>query len=267
MGRVDPFIHTTDAITLCAAQDTHLKCLVQVLLIEQLHFDVNSQSIIISAHYFASRYWDTSKRVLLEKSPPNIVKTRFMQAMFGPAHSVFLVLTRHPVAAAYHDWRVQGLHDCGRRYIEHWLRLHDALRVDVPYLHTVHGATFEQFVASPDIYLNTMCTVIGVSPTDLPLINSSSSNNNDNSINNNHINKSRSHNGRRDLQGSHSQLIFEQSLAYEWIDPFLDVQLRDSAICAAVVRDFEGRLNYYGYSMADPTRQLSSQFIIMDVNT
>src|SRR3954453_21649277 len=38
-----------------------------------------------------SRLWDTSKPVLLEKSPPNLIRMRFLQAMF-PASSFVVIL-------------------------------------------------------------------------------------------------------------------------------------------------------------------------------
>lgn len=44
------------------------------------------------------RYWDVERRCLLEKSPPNLIRTRFLQAMFP--NSYFLTITRHPVVVA-----------------------------------------------------------------------------------------------------------------------------------------------------------------------
>ena len=41
------------------------------------------------------RYWDLSKHVLIEKSPPNLIRMRFLQALFPDAS--FIVITRHPV--------------------------------------------------------------------------------------------------------------------------------------------------------------------------
>lgn len=43
-------------------------------------------------------YWDVSKRVLLEKSPPNLVRMRFLRALFP--RSRFIVVVRHPAAVA-----------------------------------------------------------------------------------------------------------------------------------------------------------------------
>src|SRR5262245_49725427 len=43
-------------------------------------------------------YYDLSKDVLLEKSPPNIIRSRFFQAMFPDSCFVFIV--RHPIAVS-----------------------------------------------------------------------------------------------------------------------------------------------------------------------
>ena len=52
-----------------------------------------------------SPHWDLSSSMLLEKSPPNLLKTRFLQALF-PASS-FVVVVRHPipVSLATARWR------------------------------------------------------------------------------------------------------------------------------------------------------------------
>src|SRR6185437_9234347 len=45
-----------------------------------------------------SPHWDMSRPVLLEKSPPNLIRTRFLQALFPDARQV--VMMRHPIAVA-----------------------------------------------------------------------------------------------------------------------------------------------------------------------
>lgn len=39
-----------------------------------------------------SQYWDESKPLLLEKSPPHIIMARYLQAMFGPDRTYFPVM-------------------------------------------------------------------------------------------------------------------------------------------------------------------------------
>jgi len=74
-----------------------------------------------------SRYWDTSKPVLLEKSPPNVVRTRFLQALFP--NSFFVVILRHPVAVAYatQKWRPKDV----EFLLRHWLVCHERFEADM----------------------------------------------------------------------------------------------------------------------------------------
>ena len=43
------------------------------------------------------KYWDYSKEFLCEKSPPNLVRTRFLQEMFSDHEVYFITMMRHPV--------------------------------------------------------------------------------------------------------------------------------------------------------------------------
>jgi len=45
------------------------------------------------------RHWDASCSYLMEKSPPNLLRTRFLQAIFP--ESSFITITRHPIATAF----------------------------------------------------------------------------------------------------------------------------------------------------------------------
>lgn len=45
------------------------------------------------------QYFDLSYRYLIEKSPPNIIRTRFLQKLFP--RSKFIVILRHPLAVSY----------------------------------------------------------------------------------------------------------------------------------------------------------------------
>ena len=45
-----------------------------------------------------SQFWDLSKPYLLEKSPPNLIMTRFLQHLFPETY--FVVIVRHPVAVS-----------------------------------------------------------------------------------------------------------------------------------------------------------------------
>jgi hypothetical protein len=52
-------------------------------------------------------YWDSSKPILMDKSPPNLVRAEAIQANFAPAS--FIVMTRNPYAHAEGMMRRNGL--------------------------------------------------------------------------------------------------------------------------------------------------------------
>ncbi len=87
-------------------------------------------------------YWDLDAPYLLEKSPPNLVRTRFFQALFPDCR--FVIAVRHPVAVAYatRKWsrtRIPGL-------IQHTLRCYQRFVEDAPYLKRVYVIRYEAFV-------------------------------------------------------------------------------------------------------------------------
>lgn len=91
-------------------------------------------------------YWDTSRPVLVEKSPPNLVMTRFLQALFPGAR--FVVVVRHPVAVALATAKWAGLTPVSR-LVEHWLAAYEVFLADAPHLHQVHVVRYEELVADP----------------------------------------------------------------------------------------------------------------------
>src|SRR5215204_2065368 len=71
-------------------------------------------------------YWNLDKRILVEKSPPNLLKLRFLQALFGDA--TFVVIMRHPIAVSYatQKWSETSIESL----IEHWLVCHEIFVTD-----------------------------------------------------------------------------------------------------------------------------------------
>jgi hypothetical protein len=105
-----------------------------------------------------SQYWDVSAPVLVEKSPPNLIRTRFLQAMFP--ESSFVVLLRHPipVTLATQPWGGDRIHSL----IEHWLRAHELFAEDAPHLNRVHVVRYEDIVADPDASLGRIFSFLGL---------------------------------------------------------------------------------------------------------
>jgi hypothetical protein len=106
------------------------------------------------------RHWDLSRPVLVEKSPPNLIRTRFLQALFPESHQI--VVLRHPiaVACATRKWS----HTSYTSLIEHWLACHETLLADLPHVRRLMVIRYEDFVARPDGALAAAFRFIGIEP-------------------------------------------------------------------------------------------------------
>jgi hypothetical protein len=93
-----------------------------------------------------SPHWDLSRPVLLEKSPPNLLKTRFLQSLFPG--SAFVVIVRHPIPVSIPTARWRGTRRYDRMF-QHWLRCHSLFEADQERLDRVHVVTYEQLVHEP----------------------------------------------------------------------------------------------------------------------
>jgi hypothetical protein len=105
------------------------------------------------------RYWDQSKAICVEKTPGNVLKTRFLQAVFP--NSYFIVIRRHPlpVSMANQKWKVSfaPLHDL----FEHWLHCHAVFEEDRKYLGHVYELRYEDYIGNPDRYHHDIARFIG----------------------------------------------------------------------------------------------------------
>ncbi len=108
-----------------------------------------------------SPHWDLSRPVLLEKSPPNLLKTRFLQALYPG--SAFIVIVRHPIPVSIPTARWRGT----RRYdrlLEHWLRCHALFEADREHLERVHVLHYEQLVRDPAAVLRSTLEFLELEP-------------------------------------------------------------------------------------------------------
>lgn len=91
-------------------------------------------------------HWsDNSAEYLLEKSNSNIVRTRFLQALFPDAY--FVTIIRHPLASACIqkvDNKVR-LSDC----LRHWVKAYEIYMADRKHLNNELLLSYEQIVADP----------------------------------------------------------------------------------------------------------------------
>ena len=106
------------------------------------------------------RFWDMTKPVLVEKSPPNLVRGRFLEALFPDARLV--MMQRHPLAVAYatQKWSRTSL----RSLIRHWLAAHEAFEEDLPRLRHVQLVRYEDFIADPAATLEAVYGFLGLEP-------------------------------------------------------------------------------------------------------
>ena len=105
-------------------------------------------------------YWDLSKRYLLEKSPPHLLMTRFLQSVFP--NSSFVIIVRHPVAVslATTKWSTRSLDSL----IEHWLAAHEIFEADRPHLQRVMTVGYETLAGDPAATLRKIYAFLGVAP-------------------------------------------------------------------------------------------------------
>jgi hypothetical protein len=92
-----------------------------------------------------ARYWDASCPVRLEKSPPNLVRTRYLQSVYPNAR--FVVILRHPIAVSLATKKRGGIPLFS--LIEHWLVCHERFLADLGHLNQVHVLWYEDLVAQP----------------------------------------------------------------------------------------------------------------------
>jgi Sulfotransferase family len=90
--------------------------------------------------------WGQDAVVVLEKSPPNLVRTRLLQALFPRAR--FIALLRHPavVTASTAAWRPDL---SPGTILRHWVRAHDRFRRDAKKLSHVCVLRYEDLLAAP----------------------------------------------------------------------------------------------------------------------
>lgn len=92
-----------------------------------------------------SQYLDLPNQYVVEKSPTNILRSRFLQALYPNSRFVFIL--RHPLAVSYatQKWSKTSIN----QLMEHWLKAYDIFLQDLPHLNSVYLIRYENFVADP----------------------------------------------------------------------------------------------------------------------
>jgi len=104
-------------------------------------------------------HWDEKKTYLMEKSPPNLVRTRFLQSIF--TESYYIIVLRHPIAIAYatRKWTPKT---SVANLIDNALSCFEQFNKDMPYLQNVHIIHYEDFVRQPQKSLDKITTWLGL---------------------------------------------------------------------------------------------------------
>jgi hypothetical protein len=102
-------------------------------------------------------YWDRDKTIRVEKTPGNLLKTRFLQAAFPNAR--FIVIKRHPVPAslATQKWSLTPLHEL----FAHWLHCHKLFDEDKKHLNHLFELSYEDYIEDPGKYLEKIANFLG----------------------------------------------------------------------------------------------------------
>jgi hypothetical protein len=107
-------------------------------------------------------HWDLGKPVLVEKSPPNLIRMRFLQALFPSAS--FIVITRHPVIVSLSTkkWAPRRSY---ASVFENWCMAHETMRTDASQIERFHLIAYEDLVARPAEVLGDVADFIGLDGT------------------------------------------------------------------------------------------------------
>lgn len=106
-------------------------------------------------------HWDASKPVKVEKSPPNIIRFRFLQGLFPGALAI--VVIRHPlaVALATSKWaRFTSL----SKLVEHWCIVHETFAADLPLVRPLLVIHYEDLSRDPDVVAGRLASHLGLTP-------------------------------------------------------------------------------------------------------
>ena len=105
-----------------------------------------------------SNYYDMDCEYLVEKSPPNIVRLRFLQKLFP--QSKFVVILRHPIAVSYatQKWSKTSIPSL----IDHTLVAYEKFLADMKYIDSLFVLRYEEFVQNPQDKLDEIFDFIGM---------------------------------------------------------------------------------------------------------
>jgi len=105
------------------------------------------------------RYWDPAKSIRIEKTPKNLLMTRFLQAAFP--NSYFVVIKRHPVAVSMANQRWKVSMASLRMGFEHWLHCYGLYEEDKKHIGRLYELRYEDYINDPSRYHREIAEFIG----------------------------------------------------------------------------------------------------------
>lgn len=107
-----------------------------------------------------SPHWDLSRPVLVEKSPPNLIRSRFLQTLFPGAQ--FVMILRHPLinTLATRKWAKK---QSPAELLRHWFACHEAMRADAQHLQSVKFVYYEALRGEPERVLAEVAAFLNLS--------------------------------------------------------------------------------------------------------
>lgn len=96
------------------------------------------------------QYWNKSKSIFIEKSPPTIIRMRFFQALFPGCK--FILLMRHPIPISYatRRWRKVPI----KNLVTHVLCAYEIAFRDLEHIENSLIVRYEDLVSNPVQQLN-----------------------------------------------------------------------------------------------------------------
>ncbi len=103
-------------------------------------------------------FYDPKCKYYVEKSPPNLIRTRFLQKLFP--NSKFIVILRHPLVISYatQKWRKVSI----KSLLEHSLKGYEIFIKDIPYLKSVYVLRYEDLVSQPQNEVDRIYDFLGL---------------------------------------------------------------------------------------------------------
>jgi hypothetical protein len=160
-------------------------------------------------------YWDRNKSICVEKTPSNLLMTRFLQAAFP--NSYFIVIRRHPIAVSLANQRWKKSMASMHKGFDHWLRCHELFEEDKKYLKHLYQLAYEDYVKEPSKYHREIAAFIGSLPVE---------------------------EGMEEITESHNERYFNRWAQLVTESPF-------RSYYHYIARKYEPRFASYGYSLTE----------------